>query len=35
VALDGALRSIGARFGRNTADIVAMQLEYPRTGTGP
>jgi len=34
-ALDEALRSIGARYGRATADIVAMQLEYPRTGAGP
>lgn len=29
-ALDEALAAIGARYGENTADIVAMQLEYPR-----
>lgn len=28
--LDNALRAIEARFGRRTADVVAMQLEYPR-----
>ena len=29
-ALDDALRGIAARHGRSTADVVAMQLEYPR-----
>jgi hypothetical protein len=29
-ALDETLRAIEARYGRRTADIVAMQLEYPR-----
>jgi len=29
-ALDRALRSIATRYGRRTADFVAMQLEYPR-----
>lgn len=29
-ALDQALAGIEARFGRGTADFVAMQLEYPR-----
>ncbi|MEZ0171242.1 DJ-1/PfpI family protein [Microvirga sp. TS319] len=29
-ALDRALQSIAARYGRRTADFVAMQLEYPR-----
>jgi putative intracellular protease/amidase len=33
-ALDGALDKIGARYGRHTADVVAMQLEYPRWKTG-
>ncbi len=33
-ALDEALQSIGARYGQATAQIVAMQLEYPRLGTG-
>jgi len=28
-ALDDALRGIAARYGRRTADAVAMQLEYP------
>lgn len=30
-ALDEALRGIEARYGGDTADFVAMQLEYPRT----
>ena len=30
-ALDDTLRGIEARYGQRTADIVAMQLEYPRT----
>jgi transcriptional regulator GlxA family with amidase domain len=29
-ALDAALDAIGDRYGRATADVVAMQLEYPR-----
>lgn len=29
-ALDTALDAIGARYGARTADLVAMQLEYPR-----
>jgi putative intracellular protease/amidase len=29
-ALDQALHEIAARYGRRTADFVAMQLEYPR-----
>ncbi|TKT74913.1 DJ-1/PfpI family protein [Aquamicrobium sp. LC103] len=29
IALDEALRQIGARYGTRTADFVAMQLEYP------
>ncbi len=29
-ALDETLRTIEARYGRGTADFVAMQLEYPR-----
>jgi len=29
-ALDEALQAIGCRYGRGTADFVAMQLEYPR-----
>jgi transcriptional regulator GlxA family with amidase domain len=29
-ALDDALRAISDRYGRRTADFVAMQLEYPR-----
>lgn len=33
-ALDAALQHIGARYGEATAHIVAMQLEYPRPGTG-
>ena len=28
--LDDTLRAIGARYGASTADVVAMQLEYPR-----
>ncbi|RWR29115.1 transcriptional regulator [Sinirhodobacter populi] len=31
-ALDHALARIAARYGARTADIVAMQLEYPMTG---
>jgi putative intracellular protease/amidase len=31
-ALDDALSRIAARYGRRTADFVAMQLEYPRDG---
>jgi putative intracellular protease/amidase len=30
IALDQALHGIDARYGRRTADVVAMQLEYPR-----
>lgn len=30
-ALDATLRAIGTRYGQRTADMVAMQLEYPRT----
>lgn len=33
-ALDRALRDIGARYGQGTADVVAMQLEYPHPGAG-
>ncbi|KRE11555.1 transcriptional regulator [Bosea sp. Root483D1] len=33
-ALDAALRNIGARYGQATANIVAMQLEYPQPGEG-
>jgi putative intracellular protease/amidase len=29
-ALDDALRGIASRYGTGTADVVAMQLEYPR-----
>lgn len=32
-ALDQALRAIEARYGTRTADLVAMQLEYPRHRT--
>ena len=32
-ALDEALHSIGARYGSHTADLVAMQLEYPASGS--
>jgi len=28
--LDDALHGIAARYGERTADVVAMQLEYPR-----
>jgi hypothetical protein len=31
-ALDQALLGIDARYGTGTADVVAMQLEYPRQG---
>jgi transcriptional regulator GlxA family with amidase domain len=31
-SLDQALLAIGARYGTDTADMVAMQLEYPRRG---
>jgi len=31
-ALDQALLAIEARYGTDTADVVAMQLEYPRHG---
>jgi len=34
-ALDGALREIAARHGQDTADVVAMQLEYLQRGKGP
>jgi len=30
-ALDDALRDIAGRYGMRTADVVAMQLEYPRS----
>jgi putative intracellular protease/amidase len=33
VALDQALHGIATRYGRRTADLVAMQLEYPRERT--
>lgn len=29
-----ALQSIGARYGQATAHMVAIQLEYPRSGAG-
>ena len=29
-ALDDALRDIASRYGTGTANVVAMQLEYPR-----
>lgn len=32
--LDNALQNIGARYGRDTAHVVAMQLEYPQRGAG-
>ena len=32
-ALDQALRGIAARYGMRTADLVAVQLEYPRQST--
>ena len=31
-ALDQTLSAIEVRYGRPTADFVAMQLEYPRHG---
>jgi hypothetical protein len=31
-ALDQARRGIESRYGMGTADMVAMQLEYPRHG---
>lgn len=34
-ALDRALQEIAARYGQATAQVVAMQLEYPRSGAGP
>jgi putative intracellular protease/amidase len=34
-ALDEALRDIATRYGQATAQVVAMQLEYPRSGAGP
>ena len=34
-ALDETLRAIGERYGAATADVVAMQLEYPRDGAAP
>ncbi|WP_309085731.1 DJ-1/PfpI family protein [Chelativorans sp.] len=33
-ALDEALLAIGSRYGARTAEVVAMQLEYPRLATG-
>jgi transcriptional regulator GlxA family with amidase domain len=33
-ALDGALAAIADRYGARTADVVAMQLEYPRRRAG-
>lgn len=33
-ALDETLGEIAARYGARTADVVAMQLEYPRPATG-
>lgn len=35
MALEDALRGIETRYGRSTADVVAMQLEYPRTAAYP
>ncbi|WP_054312690.1 DJ-1/PfpI family protein [Mesorhizobium sp. 1M-11] len=32
--LDNALQNIGARYGQDTARVVAMQLEYPQRGAG-
>lgn len=32
-ALDDALQGIAGRYGERTADVVAMQLEYPREAT--
>lgn len=32
--LDGALQAIGARYGPDTAHVVAMQLEHPQTRSG-
>ncbi len=34
-ALDSALQEIAARHGQDTADVVAMQLEYPQQGKRP
>ena len=34
-ALNSALQNIGARYGRGTAEIVALQLEYPQQEIGP
>lgn len=33
-ALDSALQEMAARHGQGTADVVAMQLEYPQQGKG-
>jgi transcriptional regulator GlxA family with amidase domain len=33
-ALDHALRGVAARYGMRTAEVVAMQLEYPDSRTG-
>jgi putative intracellular protease/amidase len=35
MALDQTLAAIGARYGSGTADLVAMQLEYPGRPSGP
>ena len=32
VALDQALQRISERYGEGTTNVVAMQLEYPRSG---
>ncbi|WP_129790745.1 DJ-1/PfpI family protein [Sphingosinicella sp. CPCC 101087] len=34
-ALEQALQALSHRFGPRTAAMVAMQLEYPRSGSGP
>jgi len=34
-AVNAALNVIGERYGRATADVVAMQLEYPRSVSSP
>jgi hypothetical protein len=33
-ALDDALHAIAGRYGERTTHVVAMQLEYPRSGEG-
>jgi hypothetical protein len=34
-ALEDALQAIGSRYGSRTADVVTMQLEYPRPLRSP